>query len=123
MPTQHHSHEPRPRSEPPMEPKPSWGSRSNEREWKSVREEARHWAVNQFAKRGISDPAEPFDFDAAEPALAFGYGAYRQYGAERMWDDELESVLEGEWSGLRGARSWDEARQDVRRGWDFGRQR
>jgi hypothetical protein len=64
-------------------------------------------------------------WDDVEPAHRFGYEAYgraRQSGTHTSWTDE-EPKLRDEWSRTYSDRPYDTYRNDVRRGWDYGRGR
>lgn len=69
------------------------------------------------AQEKVSDAAR--DWGRAEPALRYGYGARMRYADSSAWDDQLESRLRGEWDELKSGSTWDEARQNVRLGWDY----
>jgi len=62
-----------------------------------------------------------FDFNSAEPALRYGYGASSQFATHKEWDTKLETELRGDWDNLRHDRSWDEVKEHVRRGWNHAR--
>ena len=38
----------------------------------------------------------------------------------RQREKELEDKLRAEWGGMKTGKSWDESREEVRRGWDYG---
>ena len=60
------------------------------------------------------------DWTATEPAARYGFGARSKYGMEhKVWDDKLETKLRTEWDAFKTDRKWDEAKRDVRAGWDF----
>jgi len=64
-------------------------------------------------------------WDEVEPASRFGYESYGKHGQASgrytSWS-EAEQKLESDWTA--GGRSdWGTARNDVRRGWDYGRGR
>jgi hypothetical protein len=59
------------------------------------------------------------DWADVESGLRYGVGAHNQYGDEHQaWDERLETRLRDEWSTLGGAKSWDEMKPVIRRGWD-----
>ena len=73
--------------------------------------------------RGFANPNDAAkqpslrDWDNAEPALRYGYGA-RQYYSEDDWNDAVEQKLRREWASNPEQSSWDQVRHAVRRGWD-----
>lgn len=75
--------------------------------------------VKQAAGKQAIPPGDrpnPADWNDAEPAVRYGYGA-RQYYADREWNDDLERDLSKDWKGT-GDSSWDRVKHAVRRGWD-----
>ena len=79
--------------------------------------------VAKVQEKAQEKAAEARDFTSAEPALRYGYAARSQY-ADRHWDDQLESRLRNEWTNLNSGSNWDDARAQVRHGWDYaGRNR
>jgi hypothetical protein len=61
------------------------------------------------------------DWDRIENSYRYGVGARQEYGKDHSdWNDGLESKLKEEWSDLKEGRTWDEAKNYVRRGWDRG---
>jgi len=74
-----------------------------------------------------NQPNRDDDWSAHEPAVRYGYGAYGQYGRENdrevQWGDSVEGKLKQEWSDLKHGRTWDEAKDAVRRGWDSARRK
>ncbi len=58
-------------------------------------------------------------WNETEREARYGFGAHAQYGSE-TWDDALEDKLRAEWGGMKTGKSWDESREEVRRGWDYG---
>jgi hypothetical protein len=54
----------------------------------------------------------------AEPAVRYGYGARAQYTEHSNWDDKVERKLETEWNDLKTGRTWDDARDSIRHGWE-----
>lgn len=71
-------------------------------------------------------PAKPekTDKDAWERAAStyrYGVGARKQYGTDGgRWDDRLESRLASEWKDLDDETTWDDAKANVRRGYERG---
>ena len=60
------------------------------------------------------------DWTTTEPAARYGFGARNKYGTEhKAWDDKLETKLRSEWDTFKSDRKWDDAKKDVRAGWDF----
>ena len=57
------------------------------------------------------------DYASAEPALRYGWGAASQHGDHKEWDSSLEGKLRGDWDSLKSGRTWDDAKQHVRAGW------
>ena len=69
----------------------------------------------------IPFPGQPNSaWDEAEPALAYGFGAHKEYGSlYRAWDDTLESRLAKEWDKDKTGKSFDEVKRNVRKGWEY----
>ena len=64
------------------------------------------------------------DFDRAEPALRYGYGARSYYSSDSDWNDRLETKLRSDWeSAGNGAGSWDRIKAAVRRGWESAKRK
>ena len=61
------------------------------------------------------------NWNDAEPAIRYGYGASDQYKEHQDWDDKVEAKLKEEWHDLKSGRTWDEAKTSVRYGWDRAR--
>lgn len=57
------------------------------------------------------------DWDSAEPALRYGYGA-RRYYTDADWNDELEHKLRRDWESSGSDSTWDRVKNAVRRGWE-----
>jgi hypothetical protein len=72
-------------------------------------------------KGSEESPSKGDNFSRAEPALRYGVGSSRQYPAYPEWDDALESRLAEEWVILLPTHPWDEAKENVRRGWEAGK--
>jgi hypothetical protein len=62
-----------------------------------------------------------YDWNTVEPAMRYGYGAGRNYNDVEF--DAHTDVLEREWNDMKPARPWDEARDYVRRGWEWSRRK
>ena len=65
------------------------------------------------------------DWNTVEPAHRFGYESYGKHGASggrTMSWSEAERNLEGEWTSS-GRGDWNTHRDEIRRGWDYGRGR
>ncbi len=56
----------------------------------------------------------------AEREAHFGYVARLQHPSE-AWGDALDAALSAEWATLGESRSWSEARDGVRCGWEYAR--
>jgi hypothetical protein len=54
----------------------------------------------------------------SEPAVRYGFGAREHHGAHTEWNGELEANLRRDWAEMNTFRSWDDAKGDVRCGWD-----
>ena len=55
-----------------------------------------------------------------EPAYRFGYGARQHYGKEfTTWNNDVESRLQTEWTGIYKDRPWTESRDYIRRGFEY----
>jgi len=121
---------------------PTWWSHDYDSGWDRVREAFRRdWeqtkhdfggdepdlnqniddTVRQAAGKQSIPPMSAPNFDEAEPAARFGYGARRYYGSRySSWNDDLESHLRQDWNAMRGdERDWDRYRGSIRRGWDY----
>jgi len=76
--------------------------------------------VAQAAGKKPIPPANQANYDEAEPAYRFGYGARRQYGSSyRQWNDQLASQLKRDWQSTYSDMDWDRYSSEVRRGWDY----
>lgn len=85
--------------------------------------EARGENLENIAKQQEKVNDATRDWNRAEAAIQYGYGARMQY-ANTAWDNTLEDRLRRDWGDLRNGTSWDDARVDVRQGWEYaGRQR
>ncbi|HEY3853145.1 MAG TPA: hypothetical protein VGO67_01985 [Verrucomicrobiae bacterium] len=79
--------------------------------------------VNDTVKQSTGKEAIPPrgvpNYEKAEPALRFGYGA-RSYYAKRYptWNPDLERELEREWSEF-GEGDWAAQSRYVRKGWEY----
>lgn len=61
------------------------------------------------------------NWNRIENSYRYGVGARQEYGKDSNdWNDRIESKLKEEWSDLKDGRTWDEAKNYVRRGWDRG---
>lgn len=60
-------------------------------------------------------------YEDAEPALRYGFGASTQFAEHKSWDDKLESKLSSDWDNLKTGRTWSSVREHVRSGWDRAR--
>lgn len=56
--------------------------------------------------------------DADEPAYKYGYAAYRHFGNQFDWSDDVEMRLQNDWDDER---DWELNRHAVRRGWDYAK--
>ena len=63
-------------------------------------------------------PARARDWSKSEPAAKFGYGARNQYEGKDY--DAIESSLQSDWSTFNKDAKWDDVRDDVRSGWEYG---
>jgi len=71
-------------------------------------------------KEAIPPRGQP-NYDRAEPALRFGYGARSHYGPKHTkWDPELEKELRRDWSSTYPdrANNWDADAEYIRTGWN-----
>jgi hypothetical protein len=63
------------------------------------------------------DSAPSFsDWDRAEPAVRYGYGA-RHYYTDTKWNDDLEKKMRRDWEGAQGEGAWEQVKHAVQRGW------
>jgi hypothetical protein len=58
------------------------------------------------------------DWDSAEPAVRYGYGARHYYSTDSDWNDELERKLRRDWESTGNQSAWDRVKNAVRRGWE-----
>ena len=61
------------------------------------------------------------DYEAAEPALRYGFGASSQFADHKSWDDKLETKLSTDWDNLKTGRTWNDVKTHIRTGWDRAR--
>ena len=138
-----------PRSKPHGDP--SWWSKEHESSWSHVRDAlARDWAqtkidlkassavdlnqtiVDTLQQAAGSEKIPPhlqpnigkhgdMNWTLSEPAVRYGFGARAHHAAHTEWNGELETKLSSEWSAMNTFRSWDDAKEDVRRGWSTPR--
>jgi hypothetical protein len=60
------------------------------------------------------------NYEKAEPAYRFGYGARTQYGKKySAWTPELESELKRDWSESNEDADWEDESPYIRRGWEY----
>ena len=57
------------------------------------------------------------DWERAERGYRYGVGARAHYGSP-TWDEGVESKLGAEWKNLDSEATWDEAKANVRRGYE-----
>jgi hypothetical protein len=77
-----------------------------------------------LGKEPIPPPGVPnIEWDHAEPALRYGWGAAGHYKDHADWDDRVEAKLKQEWNDLKSGRTWEEVKSFVRRGWDTARRK
>lgn len=82
--------------------------------------------INQATgKEPLPPPGQPTpetrNWADAEPAVRYGYGASEHYQADSAWDDSVEGKLRGEWDDLKSGRTWEQAKSQVRYGWERAR--
>jgi hypothetical protein len=79
--------------------------------------------VDDTVKQMVGKEPMPatYDWSTVEPAMRYGYGAGRNYADVEF--DAHEEVLEREWNDMKPARPWADARDYVRRGWDWSRRK
>jgi len=76
--------------------------------------------VKQAAGKQPIPPRGQPNYEEAEDAYRFGYGARTQYGKKySKWDEKLEAQLAMDWQETHDDREWDEYRNSVRQGWDY----
>ena len=130
---------------------PSWWNKEHESSWSHVRDAlARDWAQTKadFGKKSVPDLHQTIvdtlqqaagsekippnyqpnigtngslNWTFSEPAVRYGFGARAHHAAHTEWNGELETTLRGEWTQMNTFRSWDDAKDDVRRGWSTPR--
>jgi hypothetical protein len=76
--------------------------------------------VKQAAgKESIPSRHQP-NYEKAEPALRFGYGARSHYRDKyRQWNDEVENRLKEDWTSANPNANWNEDREAIHRAWDY----
>jgi hypothetical protein len=84
---------------------PAWWSADDDSSWSSAREDVR---------RELASPQS--EWDAIEPALRYGFGAFRHYSARSAFED-IDRDLEQAWEQLKSGHSWADVRPLVERGW------
>jgi hypothetical protein len=97
------------------------------RDWEQTKHDFRkrsgaelHQNVGDTVKQMVGK--EPVgDWSTVEPAMRYGYGAGRNY--EDVEFEAHESTLEREWNDMKPSRPWAEARDFVRRGWEWSRRK
>ena len=116
-----------PQPTPALEDFPRWGTTVDASSWERVKEALRSdWEQTraQFSTpsgRGGEERGEAerlmIDWGASEQAMRYGFAARVHFRAHGGWCEEVESLLALDWDGAWG-QTWDQARSDVRRGWD-----
>jgi hypothetical protein len=56
---------------------------------------------------------------AMEPAARYGFTAHSQHPGQHEWSGPVEDALSAEWRKLSNGPSWEVAKDDVRRGWEY----
>jgi len=77
--------------------------------------------VKQAAGKQAIPPENVPNYEEAEPAYRFGYGAQQYYGEKYPeWNDQLEGQLQQDWKamGVEGG-DYSRYRTAIRRGWDY----
>jgi hypothetical protein len=90
---------------------PGWWTREYDIAWNRVRavfkrdwERTKHDSVYHVPR-----------FEEHEPALRFGYGAYRRYHTTYPeWNEEVEELLREDWGD-----DWNHHRDAIYRGWAY----
>jgi len=120
---------------------PSWWKKDYDSAWERVKKAFRRdWKQTKHdfggkepdLKQGLTDtvkqaagkepipPANEPNYEEAEPAYRFGYGARQHYGEQYpAWNARLEDQLRQDWSAGRTADDWNRYRTSVRQGWDY----
>jgi hypothetical protein len=57
-------------------------------------------------------------WEQIEPGLRYGVGARAQYSQFKAWNDELEAILQKEWSEANEPSTWQKVKRAVRRGFE-----
>ncbi|MDP2316498.1 MAG: hypothetical protein Q8P41_26625 [Pseudomonadota bacterium] len=81
-------------------------------------------ALDAEFERGVKPVPVPGDrmrWEDAELPMRFGHGASTHYSDN--WDDTLEPKLRADWEASYPGRSWEEARELARTGWNHARPR
>ncbi len=61
------------------------------------------------------------DYETAEPALRYGYGASSQFADHKSWDDKLETKLSTDWDNLKTGKMWNDVKSHVKSGFERAR--
>jgi hypothetical protein len=73
--------------------------------------------IKQAAGKQHIPPPDVPNFEAAEPAYRFGYGARLKYGTRYpKWNDDVESILINDWPKDN---SWPRYKRAIRRGYEY----
>ena len=124
-----------------MQKNPKWWNTQHESSWERVKaafkrdwdqtkhdvgghEPNTHQHVGDTVKQASGkEPIPPRgvpNYEQAEYAYRFGYGARQQYGQRfSKWDSSLEEQLARDWKDTYAGIQWDSQKEAVRRGWDY----
>jgi hypothetical protein len=120
---------------------PSWWTKDNDSSWDRVKAAfERDWdqtkhdmggkqpdtnqnvkdTVKQASGKESIPPRGVANYEQAEPAYRFGYGARAYYGKRYpTWNSDLENELKRDWTTTNRDLDWDDQAEYVRSGWDY----
>ncbi|HWD19758.1 MAG TPA: hypothetical protein VHB20_10820 [Verrucomicrobiae bacterium] len=120
---------------------PKWWTKDNDSSWDRVKAAMkRDWdqtkhdvggkqpdtnqdvndTVKQASGKQSIPPRGVPNYDTAEPALRFGYGARSQYGKKySKWTPDLENELKRDWTESNRDVNWDDESRYIRSGWEY----
>lgn len=77
-------------------------------------------AQRERVAKALEERDEALDaWRQAEREARFGFGARSQFAEGTAWDERVERSLRSDWESLETGRTWDQARDGVRRGWNI----
>jgi hypothetical protein len=77
-------------------------------------------SVDSIATEAAKRDAQAHHWEHVEPAARFGFAARTRPNGPSAWDHRVENDLRAEWNTMSMDGSWEQSRDHVRRGWDYG---